>query len=668
MVYPKHVTASLVLAAALAGSSLALASGHAPVDGLAPLYSTSTAMARMVRTGTGSAVQSAFNQGDVFVGIASGLYQHYDNAGNFLEVLDTGDGGYTTGGAFNSAGNLYATAFSAARVAVFDLPDPHNVIQQIDISAHGGEDPEDVVFDASGNFYVTAVFGNGNIQKFDASGAWVQNFSTGRSDWFDLASDQTTMFYTVESGAIHRIDLGTNTPLTDFANIGGITYALRLLAPGDGSGGLIAAHSNDIVRLNGAGAVVQSYDAPGEDSWFSLNLDPNGTSFWAADFFTSHLYRFNVATGAIELGPISTGTSPNTVFGIIVKGEITAGVCFENDATPEFTAPTPTCGSTIDAAVGSPVSFVVAGQDSDTVKGNAVSVTLDVVAGDLPSGATMTPSLPAVGNPVASTFSWTPTAGDAGDHLIRFTLNDRCSDPVQCSVTVHVTTNRPPDCSNAVASETVLWPPNHSYHAISVNGVTDPDGDPVTITITGVTQDEPVNTRGDGNTCPDATTAGGQAAVRAERTGVPGIPGNGRVYGIHFTADDGKGGSCSGVVYACVPHDLDHPTCVDDGQRYNSLGPCTGADKVALEAVSLSVGRVDGSLAALSFALPHDVAVDLSAFDISGRRVATIEHGMLTAGTYERAWNMSAVDRGVYFLRLQAGGVTVTRTVMKLHP
>ena len=39
---------------------------------------------------------------------------------------------------------------------------------------------------------------------------------------------------------------------------------------------------------------------------------------------------------------------------------------------------------------------------------------------------------------------------------------------------------------------------------IAVMGVTDPDGDAVTITVTGVTHDEPVNAQGDGNTSPDA--------------------------------------------------------------------------------------------------------------------------------------------------------------------
>ena len=48
--------------------------------------------------------------------------------------------------------------------------------------------------------------------------------------------------------------------------------------------------------------------------------------------------------------------------------------------------------------------------------------------------------------------------------------------------------------------------------------------------------------------------------------------GNGRVYSVGFTADDGKGASCTGAVLVCVPHDQRKPIgCVGDGEIYNSL-------------------------------------------------------------------------------------------------
>jgi hypothetical protein len=128
--------------------------------------------------------------------------------------------------------------------------------------------------------------------------------------------------------------------------------------------------------------------------------------------------------------------------------------------------------------------------------------------------------------------------------------------------------NQPPDCSRAKAEPDVLWPANHRLVEIAITGVTDPDGDPVTITVTGNTQDEPTNGVGDGDTAPDGFGVGtSKAQVRAERSGT----GNGRVYAISFKAEDGKGGACTGVVKVSVPHDRGKGSvAVDDGQSFDS--------------------------------------------------------------------------------------------------
>jgi hypothetical protein len=127
--------------------------------------------------------------------------------------------------------------------------------------------------------------------------------------------------------------------------------------------------------------------------------------------------------------------------------------------------------------------------------------------------------------------------------------------------------NLPPDCSQASAEPNGLWPPNHKLVQIQILGVTDPDGDPVTITVTGITQDEPTNGVGDGDTSPDGFGVGtNQPQLRAERAG----NGNGRVYVISFRAEDGKGGTCTGSAKVTVPHDKGKGQAVDDGQSYDS--------------------------------------------------------------------------------------------------
>lgn len=167
------------------------------------------------------------------------------------------------------------------------------------------------------------------------------------------------------------------------------------------------------------------------------------------------------------------------------------------------------------------------------------------------------------------------TTDGQGD--VRLFVTDRCG--CGASDTAHwaCITNRPPDCSGAAASLAQLWPPNHQFNDLSITGVTDPDGDPITTTITGIRQDEPVNGLGDGNTCPDGSGIGtSTASVRAERTGDPNVPGDGRVYHISFRASDGRGGSCLGEVTTCVPHDQ-RPghACVDEGALFDST-VCSG--------------------------------------------------------------------------------------------
>jgi hypothetical protein len=131
--------------------------------------------------------------------------------------------------------------------------------------------------------------------------------------------------------------------------------------------------------------------------------------------------------------------------------------------------------------------------------------------------------------------------------------------------------NQDPLCT-ATSNVSTLWPPNHKMVAITLSGEIDPDGDITTLTVTGVTQDEPTNGLGDGDTpkdakYPDSATNPGPLQVRSERSGL----GDGRIYVISYNLIDGKGGSCDGSVTVGVPHDQSKPiTVVDSGQNYDS--------------------------------------------------------------------------------------------------
>jgi hypothetical protein len=193
--------------------------------------------------------------------------------------------------------------------------------------------------------------------------------------------------------------------------------------------------------------------------------------------------------------------------------------------------------------------------------------------GERSEGSPVTFTLP--GDLPAGTYQLAACA-DAPGEVVELNEQNNCSfSKVEGFLTivmaVEQVSNNPPVCSQASPSVARLWPPNHKLATITIQGVTDPDNDPVTLRVTGITQDEPVNGLGDGDTSPDGFGVGtAQAQVRKERSGT----GNGRVYAIAFTAEDGKGGSCTGTVTVGVPHDQGQGAIpIDDGQHFNSTQP-----------------------------------------------------------------------------------------------
>jgi hypothetical protein len=270
---------------------------------------------------------------------------------------------------------------------------------------------------------------------------------------------------------------------------------------------------------------------------------------------------------------------------------------YPNTATPSFTAPAVGSGGAqvdFELIVTDPrglnhSDFVsvritnvnqppAANAGSDQTKNEQTLVTLD-------GSGSLDPDLDML------SFSWSQTGGafvplsgantvsptfiapdvSAGGAVLTFQLvvHDghvgSVADTVQIAV---VNVNDPPVCTLAQASPNLLWPPNHTMTQVSIVGLADPNNQTLTITYPKVTQDEPINGLGDGDTTPDAAVSGNQILLRAERAGT----GNGRVYEVHFTATDPEGASCSGKVKVSVPHNKKDPA-IEGPQLYNSFGP-----------------------------------------------------------------------------------------------
>ena len=317
----------------------------------------------------------------------------------------------------------------------------------------------------------------------------------------------------------------------------------------------------------------------------------------------SDLLRFNVAEGELVEITVLNGTPAGSNFNaqwrlLTATGAPAASCGGFNDAVHGFDlqrdcGPLPASGNpyqievqdqglndtgTYRAAINGVSQCVPITTTTTTSTTSTTSTTLTTTTTTTTTTtiSTTTTTAPPTTTSTTSSTSTSTTTSTTTTTAPPTTTSTTSTTTTQPPTTTTIRGNLPPDCSAAAASPAMLWPPNHQFVDVSVAGVRDPDGDPVAITITGVTQDEPLNGGGQGNTCPDATGVGtATASVRAEREGT----GDGRVYHIAFTADDDRGGRCTGSVTVCVPHDQGRGrACVDQGALFDSTGPtCVGA-------------------------------------------------------------------------------------------
>ncbi len=207
---------------------------------------------------------------------------------------------------------------------------------------------------------------------------------------------------------------------------------------------------------------------------------------------------------------------------------------------------------------------------SDTLPANTTFVSASAGCSEVAGVVTCGAGTLASGG--SASFTVNVIAGSAGNSIVNIgtVAGDQSDpDPANNTSTATTTLNHNPVCT-AVTAGPALWPPNHKLVRIALSGATDPDGDTLTWSITGVTQDEPTNGLGDGDTPIDAVLGiGPNLRLRAERSGL----GDGRVYRIASTVTDGRSGSCTSVATVGVPHDQSPSSspAIDSGGIYNSL-------------------------------------------------------------------------------------------------
>jgi hypothetical protein len=414
---------------------------------------------------------------------------------------------------------------------------------------------------ADGWLYVSEMFLNTNVYRYNST-SFVRdtNFRAGlRGDL--AAGDLGDLFipWRFSSGLgslglLSRFDAATGADKGTFTSFPPTAFPSAIEVGPDGELYVGDATLHQIYKVHcRTGAVHGVFVPPGSGGLSAvrdLKFGPDGQLYVLSDRGSARdILRFNGATGAF-LGVVVSSNVDLTRPEQIDFAGVQPGVCGMNNRPPAA------------HAVGDPVAaegstFQLAGFDSVDLDGDRLTYAWTQVAGPsaTPSGRTdlvsvyfTAPVLPAGTRSAVMTF--------------RLTVTDIFGAVGTDSVDVRVgVPNDPPVCDAAIAQPAVLWPPNHQLVPIAIAGLGDPDGDPVTATITSVSQDEPTLGLGDGDTAPDAIVDGqGQSVrLRAERSG----RGNGRVYRLHFTASDGPG-SCEGMVKVAVPVDLKVPA-VDDG-------------------------------------------------------------------------------------------------------
>jgi hypothetical protein len=330
----------------------------------------------------------------------------------------------------------------------------------------------------------------------------------------------------------------------------------------DMDGNVWVAHSlfgaTTVGHLRTDGTFVGNVTLPGGNGPTGVAIDRNG-KVWVANINTNNAMRIDPAAG-----PIGGGGFPVGAVDLTVDLGAGAGPYNYSDMTGsvlgEITAPVGTWSVVQDGgAAGTQWGKVTWNTEPAGDEPGGTSIVVEARAanaeGDLPAQAFVS-----VTN--GTLFS---LAGRYLEVRTTLTASGAGASPVLSDIRIE-TGNRPPDCTDAVASVTEIWPPNHKFVPVAITGVTDPDGDAVSVTVTGIRQDEPVDTTGDGAFVPDGRGVGTSTAqVRAERSG----SGDGRVYHVAFSAADGLGGACTGVVTVAVPHNVGSGA-VDGGPLYDS--------------------------------------------------------------------------------------------------
>ncbi|UCG52704.1 MAG: T9SS type A sorting domain-containing protein [Candidatus Latescibacterota bacterium] len=156
-----------------------------------------------------------------------------------------------------------------------------------------------------------------------------------------------------------------------------------------------------------------------------------------------------------------------------------------------------------------------------------------------------------------------------GTTMVTLTVEDDQGASDTCTGTVTVVDTVPPAITVTLDRD-VLWPPNHKMADVYATVTVTDDCCPMpTFRLVEVTSDEPDNGKGDGNTTGDIVIfSDTHVQLRAERSGND----DGRVYTLHYEAEDCDGNTTGATAEVRVPHDLEGGACAVSGFGSPGIG------------------------------------------------------------------------------------------------
>jgi len=400
----------------------------------------------------------SFSQGQVFVGSLSGMIFVYNSNGTLAQVLNSGNlAGEIYGMYFDATGNLYAanplaSGLTSGTVEFFG----NNGSGPTTFGTYANARPTDVILDPSGNVFVSELGGQMlSLSKFAnaENGAPTSTFypaltsavSDVNGQFIELLSDGESMLYGTGGNSIGDFDIQYNHQNPDFAtNLPG-TGAIQIRELSDKS--VLVADTTEVVRINSAGSVIQTYTPGGSGVFYALALNVDGLSFWTVDVLSGKVYRVRISDGTV-LNTISTGvagaTSGYSLGGIAVLGQPQPGGA---DVSVSMTSAPGTL------AGGSSLTYTITVTNNGP--GNALSVAMTDA---FPSGVAFLSSATSLGTcsgtTVVTCTLGTMTSGQTATMTI--VVKPLLTGTLLNTVNATSTTPDPNDTNNSVSTSTTV--------------------------------------------------------------------------------------------------------------------------------------------------------------------------------------------------------------------